>query len=180
MACFGIIEFFSMAFSACDSDYLNVRKQLSTFESSAIVLPTEMLLIAKGRVTTVSDQNIAKTFFIYFESVDCSDCLSGQLASFSRIITLAQENGLQVKCIISPRLDEAGELIKKLTELHNYLDLYVDVSSSFHELNPNLPYDKRFYLFCTDKDGKPFFVGNPCIDKHNYKLFIKSLKKSVL
>lgn len=180
LALFGIIVLNSVVFSSCDSEYLIVRKQLSIFENSVIVLPPELLLISKGRVTTISNQKTTKTFFIYFESVDCSDCLANKIASLQKIYTISEENSIDVKCIISPNPDGEGDIIKRLIEMQLPFDLYVDASYSFHEINPSLPYDQRFYMFCTDNEGKPFFVGNPSLNKKYYDLFIKTTKKHLL
>ncbi len=163
--------------NACDSDYHSVRKQLSVFESSVVVLPPDLLLISNGDIINTSDQNTANIFFIYHESVDCSDCFSRMIASLNRIITISYENNLEVKCVISPKPGDEAELIRKLNVIKLPFDFYIDYTCSFHALNPNLPNDQRFYMFCTDNESKPVYVGDPSTNKHNYNLFLRSLKQ---
>ena len=180
-SCF-IILLLSLAFStACSSDYLRIRKELTKFENNEIILPQDMILIVGDRVEPYQGSlSSAKTFFIYYPSVDCSDCLASKLASLVPLRSLAAEKGFEVKCVISPVEGVRSELINKLSGINLPDSLFIDQSDSFLTLNQDMPLDPRFHIFSTDSSGKLFFVGNPCSDVRLFKLFIKTLKHKLL
>lgn len=168
-------------FCGCSSEYSNVRQLLKEFERTEIILPGDMLLISNGNISLYNGSlSAAGTFFIYYQSVDCSDCLASKLGSLIPLYALASERGLDVKCVIAPVEGAVQGMIEKLTKLNSPYELYLDTSDSFSRLNTALPPDSRFHTFCTDTSGRPFFVGNPCSDAKSYKLFIKSLKSRSL
>lgn len=168
----------TLMLSSCSSEYAKVRKELKLFERSAIELPSDMLIISEGKVQPYQGSTLTdNTFFIYYPSVDCSDCLASKLSALVPLYSLMKESGFKMKCIISPADGSSDELVSKLSSINSPYDLYVDVSDSFSNLNQSLPTDSRFHLFCTDSSGKPFFVGNPCSDAKSYKLFVKLVKR---
>ena len=172
-----LLLFTTLMLSSCSSEYAKVRKELKLFERSAIELPSDMLIISEGKVQPYQGSTLTdNTFFIYYPSVDCSDCLASKLSALFPLYSLMKESGFKMKCIISPADGSSDELVSKLTSIISPYDLYLDVSDSFSYLNRSLPPDSRFHFFCTDSSGKPFFVGNPCSDVKSYKLFVKLIK----
>lgn len=173
-----VLLFMTLILSSCSSEYTKVRKELKLFERSAIELPSDMLIISEGKAQPYRGSTLtSNTFFIYYPSVDCSECLASKLSAVVPLYSLMKESGFKMKCIISPADGSSDELVSKLTSIISPYDLYVDVSDSFTYLNRYLPSDTRFHFFCTDSSGKPFFVGNPCSDVKSYKLFVKLIKR---
>lgn len=166
--------------SGCTSEYSKIRRELIEFEKTEVEIPSDMLVVSGGKVHPFHGaKTLAKTFVVYYPSVDCSDCMASELSNLIPIYSLMQERGIFFKCIMSPADGLIDDLLLKLSDIKYPYDIYLDTSNAFSSLNHSLPSDPRFHLFCTDSRGKPFFVGNPCLNQKSYNLFIKTLKNNL-
>lgn len=162
---------------AC-SDCGKIRKTMTDFMGSVIVIPDDLECICSRRIENINTEDLKPArFIVYYDSLGCSSCRISHLTDLFPLLDMADTSDFSVLTIFSPRQEELEEVRLKLMVADYDFPVYVDVNGSFSKLNGGIPTDVRFHEFLLDEMGKPFFVGNPTSNEQLSELFTRVLSK---
>lgn len=148
-------------FMSCGEHY-KVKKIISDFTASEIILPDELECIYKKQVRNIVKDTLKPyKYIIYYDSYDCSSCRIANLTNIYPLYSFADTNNISVLTIFSPKEEDIDNVTLQLIISDLDIPIYIDVNNIFQKQNPSIPRDLRFHCFLLNNDGKPLLVGNP-------------------
>lgn len=148
-------------FMSC-GEHHKVKRMISDFSASEIILPEELECIYKKQVRPIVKDTLKPyKYIIYYDSYDCSSCRIAKLTDNYPLYSFADINKISVLTIFSPDEGELDNVMRQLIISDLDIPIFVDVNKAFQKQNPSIPRDMRFHYFLLDNDGKPLLIGNP-------------------
>lgn len=162
--------------TASCTDRRKVKSLMMDFIKSEIVIPNDLELIHKGRISNLEVSSLKPSkFIIYYDSLDCSECRVAHLIDLHPLYSLADTSSFSIITIFSPKYDEVDKVRRELILSHNLWPVYIDINGNFRD-NNNIPQDHRFHYFAINADNQPVFVGNPLANDKIYRVFLDVIK----
>lgn len=162
-------------FSSC-SDSNKVKKIMSEFIETEIVIPDDLHYIYNRNIIQINKDNLKPNkFIIYYDSLECYSCKISHLMEICPLYEMGDTCNFSVIIIFDP-ISEDFENIRQQVLIANYpFPVYIDKNSSFKSNNKTLPKDARFHYFLINSRNLPIFVGNPLSNQQLNELFINVL-----
>ena len=140
-----------------------IRKQLTEFRQTRVVIPDDMEVCNGGTVGMADIAGLAPMkMIVYYDSTECSACRIVHLPDLETLYDKAREDGrIDVLTVFSPKQEELEEVRVQLMVQDVPFPVYVDTFGSFARQNGTIPKEALFHSFMIDGEGRPVFVGNP-------------------
>ena len=172
--------FVLVCFFLCGCSQGQIKKEIRDIINATIQFPQQLNIVQQEKDSLISssyiDQKNIKLVF-YNGPQQCSTCSINRLKEDGKIFSLYQQNlnDLIIVVLYSPAYKEYKSLIANLKLDSLFFPVYVDIKSSFDQLNPIIPSDSRYHTFLLDKNNKVVLVGNPLASDAMWDLFRKTL-----
>ncbi len=153
-----------------------VAKMMRDFQKTPVVIPNGLYRVHDRNQTTYEHPGGKPLMVFYYDSLSCSSCQINHLSDLRDLYELSDSSGsFEVMTIFAPRMEEFDGVFEELMIRDFEYPLYLDLDGIFSKSNPNIPADTRFHSFLLDPEGKPIFVGNPCLSDELWNIFLKTL-----
>lgn len=162
---------------SCDN--IKTTRIVKKFKQETIVMPTEMIKIINGRISTLKNYTFAtRTLIQFYDESDCSSCTISHLPDhISKYKYLSDSTICDVVILFSPLADDVQDVLADIIDCGFEYPIYLDQYGEFGKLNPNIPTDKKFHSFMVNRDGQPIFIGNPLNNQKLWNIFMKTVEE---
>lgn len=172
-----VLLFFTML--SCSCSFINTTNNIPSFEETPVTFPTSGVVIKEGKVSEYNDSIIkGKTFVIFIDSSECTDCRLSKMRSFDKLRALGDNTAsFDMVCIITPPSEQKESVTKKIVHYSKFdsMTYVIDTEGAFSYNNPLIFPNGRYHHFLVNEGMYPIFVGNPTESQRLFKSFIKAL-----
>lgn len=159
--------------------FVNTYRDIQSFETTPVIFPSSGIVIKDGLASEFNDTTIkGKTFFIFIDSTECTDCRLSKMRSFDKLIKLGTNTAsFDMVCIIMPPDDQKESVMKKVVHYsqHDHMMYVIDTEGSFCDNNPIIAHGRKYHYFLINEDKLPVFIGNPTDSDRMFNAFIEAL-----
>lgn len=158
---------------------IKTTRIVKAFKQEIIVMPTEMIKITDGTVTSIKNYTFeTRTLIQFYDESDCSSCTISHLSdNIARYKYLSDSTNCDVVILFSPLADDVQDILADIIDCGFEYPIYLDQYGEFSKLNPIIPQDKKFHSFTVNRDGQPIFIGNPLNNQKLWEIFIKTVEE---
>lgn len=162
---------FALLFYGCNQEKRELHNMYKLLCENEIFIPNDMLRIQNGQVFQYQVSHDLPVMIEYVGPEECSDCFISHIDDYLPLAHLCMtKSSLEYMIIVSPSQEDMNRILDKLVYHKIELPVYLDVNSSFHDMNL-VPLDTRLHCFLISPDHYPIFVGNPFSSEKLMTLF---------
>ncbi len=160
----------------CSCTRFSTRKMMRDMMAKPILMPDSLLKVSRDSVVKCN-LSANNTLIVYIDSQECKSCVFSNLKGYDLLNKQSKSSSMfKLAIIISPAHNEREEAIA-LARSHIGFTAYIDVNNDFSEINKNIPRQRSFHTFLTDRQGRVIFIGDPLSSERMMELFIETLYK---
>ena len=158
-----IFYLFLLFFCSIGCNRPHLRRQLRDQIGSTVVLPEQIICIEEGSLIPIPKQILdSSKLIIYVDSTECGKCQIDNLFRYKEIMEFSDSiKSFNVIPLISVKKDDFDTIIYHLKFFKKPFPVFIDMTNSFHSLNPSVPDDARFHCMFVDTSDRVKFVGDP-------------------
>lgn len=166
-----------MILGSC-SDQFKIKRTMSEFVKSNIVLPDDLECIYKDDVYQLNADTLKPLkYIVYYDSLECNSCKISGVTQFKPLWEMADSSNFSVIFIFSPQKKDIEFIRMNLLIANLNIPVFLDANKSFAKINFCIPKDFRFKSFLINDEGNPIYIGNPLSSTSLWTLFNDVVKQ---
>lgn len=164
---------------SCSCSFIDTYRDIQRFETAPVTFPSSGVVVKEGKVSEYNDSIIkGKTFVIFIDSSECTDCRLSKMRSFDKLRALGDNTAsFDMVCIITPPSEQKESVTKKIAHYSKYdsMTYVIDTEGAFCSNNPIVTRSWKYHYLLINEAGLPVFVGNPTDSDRMLNAFIEAL-----